>query len=227
MHFHEVTWMGIQQATSCWQILRDVLGAPWLQNTILALTAVIGIWTLGASSRQERRRATVDVLLETLNDPVLSAARTTVRKLIKAGLDIKFLLSDEGLVNRKLVLSILSRHEFMAAGVREGAFDAELYKRMYFRNTIDDWNDLKAFVIQLRESRNNNTAFQELERLVQDWERHPLKADRLPPTNIPPSPPTPVSTGLGNSSVPAPLGMRPAKKQESEQKTEPPVSDWL
>src|SRR5208283_1014248 len=99
MHFHQVSWTDIQQLTSWWQIFRDLLGAPWLQNTILALTAVIGIWTLGASSRQERRRATVDVLIETLNDPVLSAARTKVRKLIRAGLDIDFLLSDAGLVD--------------------------------------------------------------------------------------------------------------------------------
>ena len=108
--------------------------------------------------------------------------------LIKSGLDIPNLLSEAGLADRKILLHILSRYEFIATGVREGAFDAKIYKRMYYTNVIADWDKLETFVRELRINRNNNTPFQELERLVRNWKKHPLKAYKnpTPRKNAPP-----------------------------------------
>jgi hypothetical protein len=92
MHFQRFAWMDLHQAYSWWHLLLDILGTPWIQNLILALTAVIGILTFRSSSHQERRRATVDVLLHTLDDAEFQKARTQVLALIKSGLDIPYLL---------------------------------------------------------------------------------------------------------------------------------------
>jgi hypothetical protein len=97
---------------------------------------------------------------------------------LKAGLDIPYLLSEDGLAKRKLVLHVLSRYEFMAAGVNEGDFDAKIYKRMYYNNVVGDWNKLETFVLELRESRKNYTPFQEFQKLATKWKKHPLKAYR-------------------------------------------------
>jgi hypothetical protein len=184
--YFQVTWMDLHQASSWWHTLLDILSTIWIQNLILALTAAIGILTLRSSSHQERRRATVDVLLHTLDDAEFQKARSQVLALIKAGLDIPNLLSEAGLANRKILLHVLSRYEFIAAGVREGAFDEKIYKRMYYTNVITDWDKLETFVRELRINRNNNTPFQELQRLVRKWKKHPLKAYKSPaqPKNL-------------------------------------------
>jgi hypothetical protein len=161
----------------CWRHeFQNVFGAPWVQNMILAVTAIIGLSTLGASSRQERRRATVDVLLEGLNDPKMREARITVRRMIDSGLNVAHLLSEEGLEDRLIIISILNRYEFMAAGLHEGAFDTSIYRRMYNTNIISDWDDLRDFIMAYRESRKRPTTFQELEKLVRIWKKTPLKA---------------------------------------------------
>src|SRR5208283_2872798 len=96
-------------------------------------------------------------LLTTLDDPKFQEARIKVRGLVIAGLNIPHLLSEDGLGDRLAILSILNRYEFMASGLREGAFDANLYQRMYSSNIISDWNDLEPFVTAYRENRGRFT----------------------------------------------------------------------
>jgi len=215
----QIAWIDFHQISSGWHILLEVLSAQWLQNLILALTAVIGIWTLRTTSRQERRRATFDAVHETLDSPAFQEARTKVLELLKAGLDIPYLLSEAGLVNRKIVLRVLSRYEFMAAGVNEGDFDAKIYQRMYYTNVIADWNNLEAFVLELRESRNTDTPFQELQKLVQKWKKHPLKAYKSLKPRMKISQSRKVSSQIsaqsnqGESSTPGPLVPLPAVRE--------------
>jgi hypothetical protein len=227
MHLQQFTWMDLHQASSWWHALLDILGTPWLQNLILALTAVAGILTFRSSSHRERRRATVDVLLHTLDDAEFQKARNQVLALIRSGLDIPNLLSEAGLADRKILLHVLSRYEFIATGVREGAFDARIYKRMYYTNVITDWDKLETFVLELRINRNNNTPFQELERLVRKWKKHPLKAYRnpTPPKNAPPRPSAVKSPVYGSNSAAAQLPMSPQEAHSASVRTttEPPV----
>ena len=227
MLFQHVIWMDFQSATPWWHLLQEVLGAPWLQNLILAVTAAIGLWTLGASSSQERRRATVDILLQVLDDKDYLDARRKVRKLIEAGLDIPLLLSEEGIADRRQVLSILNRYEFMAAGLRERAFDTNIYQRMYQSNVLSDWNGLEAFIRALREDRNIQTLFQEYEQLILDWKKHPLKAyERSNPSKVIKHvvtrlQPVPSSSDKDNSSAPASQGLKPGESQLAEKNANP------
>jgi|GEM_PF-5595581 len=157
----------------CWGQAKELFGSRWFQNGILIATACVGLTTLYSSKRQERRRATVDVLLETVTNPRFRETRIKVRALIKKGLDPAHLQSDAGLEDRLFILSILSFYEYMAAGVHEDAFDAKLYQRMYQYMVISDWDELKSFVFDYR-ALSNPTVLQEVEELVKQWMDHPL-----------------------------------------------------
>lgn len=159
------------------QPLQNSLGSIWLQNLILAATATIGLGTYIFSSKHERRRATVDVLLNTLNDPEANKALDVVHDLINAGLDIPYLLSPAGLSQRRLILSILNRYEFMASGLKTGAFDKKVYKRMYFSSVVNDWKDLRTFVLEFRKRRELPTVYQDFEALANEWALDRLRAD--------------------------------------------------
>jgi len=160
------------------QPFQNSLGSIWLQNLILTVTATIGLGTYILSSTRERRRATVDVLLNTLNDPEANKALDAVHDLIRVGLDIPQLLSAAGLNDRRLILSVLNRYEFMASGLKTGAFDKTVYKRMYYSSVVNDWKDLYLFVHAFRESRQLETAYQDLEALANEWALDRLRSNR-------------------------------------------------
>jgi hypothetical protein len=175
----------------------------WVQNAILAITAVVGIWTLRSNSQQERRRATVDLVLQSFEDAELISSRKRLNHLVKAKLDIPHLLSEKGSDDRFVLFSIANRYEFIAAGLRESAFDKEVYKRVYYSSAVRDWDHLAPLIYAYRNSSHRPTAFQEFERLVEEWKRKPLKANKKPRTTArptsrtvtaPPASPTPPST---------------------------------
>ena len=156
------------------QILK-IIGSLWLQNIILAVTATIGLGSYIFSARSQRRRDTVDALLRNLNDKEADAALTHVHALVRARLDIPHLLSQAGIADRRIILSVLNRYEFMASGLKMRAFDRTVYKRMYYSSVVQDWKDLRLFVRQYRDTRGIPTAYQDIEGLFEDWESHPLR----------------------------------------------------
>lgn len=77
----------------------------------------------------------------------------------------------------KAILAVLNFREFVAAGIREKAFDEAMYKRIQYSVILRDWNSFEGFVRELRKSRNRPTLFQEFQMLAQRWEKAPLKTD--------------------------------------------------
>ena len=150
----------------------------WVQNAILAVTAIIGLWALRSSRVQERRRATVDVVLQGFEDTELRKARLRVNELVRTGLDIPHLLSNDGTKDRFAIFTVLNRYEFIAAGLREDSFDRKVYKRVVYSSAIRDWHNLSGFIDAYRHQKQHMTIYQEFERLVKDWKRDPLKADQ-------------------------------------------------
>jgi hypothetical protein len=70
---------------------------------------------------------------------------------------------------------MLNSYEFVASGIREGALNESIYKRMQYGVVIRDWKAMKPFVEQLRQARDHGTLFQEFERLGESWCADPLK----------------------------------------------------
>ena len=167
----------------------SIFGEVWFQNLVLIVSAAIAILTLRSSSRHERRRATVDVVLDQLKDESLTDARLIVRNLKNAlgGIDSQTILIPADSPTQQAFFTVLNSYEFMATGLKTGAFDKKTYKRMYYTNVVDNWNVLKDFVFRYREKyrkqhgsvagRRSETIFQDFENLAEKWKKRPLRAD--------------------------------------------------
>ena len=65
----------------------EATGDRWVlaENAILAVSAFLGILTIKSSGRQERRRATIDLVIHQTKDPELIEARQHFHELLGAG----------------------------------------------------------------------------------------------------------------------------------------------
>ncbi|MGB8129923.1 MAG: DUF4760 domain-containing protein [Candidatus Angelobacter sp.] len=160
-----------------WKLLGET-GGFWVQNAILAVSAFLGILTIKSSGRQERRRATIDLVIHQTKDPELIEARQHFHELLGAG-ESNFCkhLDDNTSQAYKSVMAILNAYEFAASGIREAAFDEYTYKRNRYSTVLKDWAALRAFVMEFRYKKKISTLFQEFEWLARRWEKRPLKAD--------------------------------------------------
>ena len=70
---------------------------------------------------------------------------------------------------------ILNTHEFVAAGIRKGAYSETLYKHMRFSATMRDWKACEGFIAEFRRQHKVDTIWQEFECLAKRWKKHPLK----------------------------------------------------
>jgi hypothetical protein len=162
-----------------WYLINDKFG--------FVLTACIAALAIFHNNKINRRRATIDLILKTNSDDTLNEAKKTVAKLSKdelSTLAVKAIGSSHDGKNDPTdserdqlaeVLEVLNWYEFIAAGVREGAFDYKMFHRLMYGIICRDWKKLHVFVTQLRSSSGSKTTFQEFEWLANDYAKHPLK----------------------------------------------------
>lgn len=123
-----------------------------------------------ANTKQGKRRATVDVVLE--------HARALVTKLHESGVkNISKYVKDPECDQYKAILLVLNTHEFVACGIREGAFDEDAYKRLRFSTLLKDWDILCASAMEIRQIRQSPTLFQDFQWLNERWQKERLNAD--------------------------------------------------
>lgn len=153
---------------------------------ILIIQAVILFFGLGftalsiRNSRQDnRRRATVDLILHQRNNKELNQALECISDLVKAE-DFpslhQYLDKDKYPNERKSILDVLNYREFVSVGINTGIIDEEIYKRSYYNIVLRDWKHLNKTIDAIRDSsKGHKTNFQEFEKLARRWERKPLK----------------------------------------------------
>jgi hypothetical protein len=206
------------QQILCW-LYEALHHADWVQNLILALTAIIGLITLWVSRRQERRRATVDLALRSFDSTELIKARLDFNTLVKSKLT-KQVIKDliEGPVEKRSPInSVANRYEFIATGLKQGAFDRKIYKTAYSSQVIRDWKALAGYVTELRKQHSKETAFVEFEWMAKKFQKKsiwkepinwlkegksrksrppaPAPATLPPPATVPPTTPPPPPPG--------------------------------
>jgi hypothetical protein len=143
---------------------------------ISGLVAAIAIYHNLSTAR---RRATIDVVMHEKMNPALVAARKKVLALHERDTEfVRFALkehadSDEATT----ILTVLNFREFVAAGIREKAFDEDMFKRIQFSVVARDWQACEGFVRELRRLRGRPTLFQEFQWLAERWLADPLKID--------------------------------------------------
>ncbi|RFC36301.1 MAG: protein of unknown function (DUF4760) [Candidatus Nitrotoga sp. LAW] len=150
----------------------------WLQTGAFFVSAIGAIYVIYANGRQARVRATIDLVLHQKQDHELTDARAIVIGLHRNGeKNLSRYLADVTQPEYKAIQTTLNNYEFIASGIRETAFDEEIYKRMRYSILIKDWNALHSFIIEIRTQLNIKSLYQEFEWLACKWLKTPLKND--------------------------------------------------
>lgn len=153
---------------------------PWISAGAVFVSASVAVLAIHHNQKVARRRATIDLVLSQKSNDELMAARKWFLKMHEDGNSFTTFACKEkiGTPEHDNILTVLNYLEFVATGIREKAFDEAVYKRVQYSTLVRDWNALKAFVTEFRNSRGRPTLFQEFEWLGERWKRKPLNAPK-------------------------------------------------
>ncbi|MGF6148935.1 Uncharacterised protein [Kingella potus] len=162
-----------------YQILGQPLGY-WLQTVAIVASAVFAGWQIKALRKQHvsndiqwKQRATIDAVMADRKDDNLIRSRRVYAKLKQANTNFDAIGSAPLLENEECnhaILDILNNYEFMAAGIREDAFDEQIYKRMKRSLIIADWQILNIYIQALRKRECRPKLFAEFQWLAEKWQ---------------------------------------------------------
>lgn len=148
------------------------------KTIILGVSAFVAVIALFLNNKANKRKSTIDLVLNQRSDEKLIESRRTVLELNKTGKITQYsAISYAGSPERDAILDVLNNYEFIATGMRERAFDVSLFRRMRYTTITKDWDALKPFVYELRRQQDTNTVFQEFEWLAKRFKRKGLKQD--------------------------------------------------
>ena len=159
------------------------LGQPigyWIQTVAIIASAVFAGWQLKALRKQNnshdtqwRQRATIDAVMADRKDANLIQSRRAYARMKQDRVNFDAIGGAPLLENEDAnhaILDILNKYEFMASGIREGAFDEDIYRRMKRSLIIADWQMLNVYIYALRKRENRPKLFCEFEWLAKKWE---------------------------------------------------------
>lgn len=69
---------------------------------------------------------------------------------------------------------VLNRYEFIALGIRRGAFDEELFKDLHYSSFMKLWRFTKPLIMEIRSIGGIDTIYQEIELLTCNWQEKPI-----------------------------------------------------
>jgi hypothetical protein len=167
-----------KSAQSVTRWLGDTIGF-WVQTFAFIISAVAAILIIIYSKRQESRRATIDLVLHQTSDQEFKDTRKKIKKMHESK-DQNFskYLDQPDSEEYRLIMFMLNSYEFVAGGVREGAFDENSLKRMRYSTTLTDWRAFHSFIHEFNRRRDSETFFQDFEWLCKRWEDNPLVVDK-------------------------------------------------
>lgn len=147
-----------------------------------ALILIVGLgltsWSIRNNRLDNKRRATVDLILHQRSNQSLNDAVDLVAELVgqEEFPDLsKYLNKKTYPKERKAILDVLNYREFVAVGINTDIIDEEIYKRAFYNIIIRDWKNLDKTIHSIRcSSKGSKTNFQDFECLVKRWEHEPL-----------------------------------------------------
>lgn len=171
-----------------------------ISNLILATIAFIGLFltvkSIKANTSSAQKQATIQVVMDINADQRLQDTKNLI--FLKGTQATEYYINlsclqrpsetstdeekekfrKEFLANEKLkddIHYVLNRYEFIALGIRKGAFDEELFKDFHYSNFEKLWRYSKPLVMHIRSEGGIETIYQELEYLMMRWEKDPIK----------------------------------------------------
>ena len=154
------------------------------QMTITEIVAIIAlvfqgflVWlAYSAIKRNEltaKKRAIVDHIIKQREDKVLAEVFQELYRLRDEKQKVSEYIKDPE--NFRRVLYALDTMEFTAVGIRLGAFDEDVYKELQCTKVIKTWESVSGFVMELRNEKQRQTLYQDLELLANRWSANPIK----------------------------------------------------
>ena len=128
--------------------------------------------------RITKKTSTLQVILSDTSDSRIVEASSNVYKMITSNKNFYEVLIQQATEDKTEVESlkiILNRYEFYATGINKGILDGELLKTLYYSNFMVFWKHAKPCIMELRKEKNCPTLFQEFEKVMSNWKKHPLK----------------------------------------------------
>ncbi len=146
----------------------------WIQTGILLLSAGAAVWVILHNGQIARKRALIDLIIQQKSNKDLLSAIQSVYKLAAEGNHLSKLVGEDS-EERRSIFEALNNIEFIAVGIRMGAFDEKTYKQMQYSNVLKLWKVSSGFIHELRKIDGKETLFQDFESLAKKWETKPIK----------------------------------------------------
>lgn len=158
--------------------LGETLGF-WIQTGAFVLSAIGAIAIIYNNSHQAKKRATIDLVLHELTNPEIIEAKKQIAQYHDSQIDFTNLSCKEHKAKPEngYIRTVLNNYEFIAAGIKEGAFDEEIYKRMKRSILIRDWDALAAYVAEIRRRTGREKIYIEFQWLAERWKKSEIKPE--------------------------------------------------
>lgn len=146
----------------------------WVQTGAIFISTLAAVFVIYYNGILAKKRALIDLIIQQKSDEGLITAIQRVYHLHEAGNHLSSLVESDT-DDRKALLRVLNNQEFIAVGIRKGAFDGSVYKELQCSNVLKLWSATSGFVHEIRKIDGKNTLFQDFELLAKKWEKKPLK----------------------------------------------------
>lgn len=147
----------------------------WIQTGALFLSVLAAVAVIYYNGKQGRTKALIDLLIDQKTDEKLMAATEVVFGMQRRGEQLSLHLGNGETHEFKCILAVLNSYEFIAVGIRLGAFNENVYKEMQCSNLLKLWDAVNGFVAELRRKVGKDTLFQDFERLAIRWKNKPIQ----------------------------------------------------
>ena len=149
-----------------------------VQTIILLVSAIAAAYAVVQHRRLTKKTSTLQVILSDTSDSRIVEASSNVYKMITSNKNFYEVLIKQSTEEKTEVESlkiILNRYEFYATGINKGILDGDLLKTLYYSNFMVFWKHAKPCIMELRKEKDCPTLFQEFEKVMSNWKKHPLK----------------------------------------------------
>ncbi|MBU0592426.1 MAG: DUF4760 domain-containing protein [Gammaproteobacteria bacterium] len=151
----------------------------WIQTGAFVFSALGAIAIIYNNSHQAKKRATIDLVLHESSNQFLIDAKKEVSKYHDTEVNFTELSCGQNCAKPEngFIQSVLNNYEFIASGIKEGAFDEEIYKRMKRSVVIRDWKAFSGYIAELRRAKQRDKLYIEFEWLAKRWEKNEIQPE--------------------------------------------------
>lgn len=160
-------------------ILLGVALGTWIQSASVIVAACALIFNAlqvkavrtqnTQNEKKARQRATIDLALHERIDTKFIECRKKFAELRDQNKLTSLACEKTNKIDNDAIMGFLNHYEFLACGIFEEAIDGELYKRMMKTSVIRDFDSLKPYIMEIRNQRQNQNIYCEIEKLVEQW----------------------------------------------------------